>query len=259
MLSKDWLVNRWVKSGLRSGDTVLLHLDIVRTLIDMRQNGFKPSAIDVLDSFIDLVGEDGTCLFPSFNFDFINAGTFDILNTPSHSGVVSELARISNRSIRTTHPVYSFSVIGKHANLFQKLNNVSAYGKGSPFDLLKELDGKIAVLDLDENTSMTFHHHVEEMLQVPYRYVKEFSGSYIDAKRQKSTRSCSIYVRRLEEKIVTSLNPVGELLWEKRVYSGFKEYTGTGLRVSRAKEIFKTVEKLILSGNALNMLYVVGD
>ena len=95
MLSKDWLVNRWVKSGLRSGDTVLLHLDIVRTLIDMRKNGFKPSAIDVLDSFIDLVGEDGTCLFPSFNFDFINAGTFDILITPSHSGVVSELARIS--------------------------------------------------------------------------------------------------------------------------------------------------------------------
>jgi len=43
------------------------------------------------------------------------------------------------------------------------------------------LDGKIRVFDLDNQSSMIFYHHIEEMCGVSYRLHKEFTGHYTDA------------------------------------------------------------------------------
>ena len=83
------------------------------------------------------------------------------------------------------------------------MDNVSGYGADSPFGMLRDLDGKIAVLDIVENGSMTFHHHVEEMMLVDYRYMKYFEGDYIDSTGLKTKKSYSIYVRDLESKVET--------------------------------------------------------
>ena len=43
------------------------------------------------------------------------------------------------------------------------MNNISAYYEESPFAFLARVEGKIASLDLEDQGSMTFYHHVEEM------------------------------------------------------------------------------------------------
>ena len=174
----NWLKNRWMESGLMKGDLVLLHSDIMRTLVLLKQEGFPPSVDLVLESLLETIGEQGTLILPLFNFDFTKGMTFNLLSTKSHMGALTEAGRKYKGSVRTGHPIYSFCAIGAQSSEFEGINNYSGYGKDSPFAKIIALDGKIAVLDLEENLSMTFHHHVEEMKSVSYRYQKNFTKFY---------------------------------------------------------------------------------
>ena len=127
----------------------------------------------------------GTLIIPLFNFGFTKGETFDINSTPSKMGVLTEFFRKNYNIIRTGHPIYSFGVVGSKNNKFLDLDNYSGYGEDSPFGVLKDVKGKIAILDLDDQHSMTFYHYIEEINNVKYRYFKKFSGNYIDKNQQK--------------------------------------------------------------------------
>lgn len=169
-------------------------------------------------------------------------------------GVLTERFRIDYKILRTKHPVYSFAVIGKDVNRFKK-NNFSAYGEESPFQVLKDLNGKIAILDLPEQKSMTFYHHIEEMNNVEWRYHKIFEGFYEDFENKKTKQKYSIFVRNLEKGITTHVNPAGELLWSEGLYQGSRPNTGSGLRVVNANQMFEFISKLIIQKKALGILY----
>ena len=259
MNAVNWLKKRWLSAGVEEGDTLLLHSNIMRTLGVLRRNGYEPSANAILESFIQSVGGQGTLVFPLFNFDFTSGVQFDIRTSKSHMGALTEEARNHPDAVRTGHPIYSFCAIGKHASKFEGLDNVSGYGADSPFAMLRELDGKIAVLDIIENGSMTFHHHVEEMMLVNYRYMKYFEGDYIDSTGLKTKKSYSIYVRDLDSKVETNLEPIGVKLWEASIYKGDLPNTETGLRIASANEVFEFVSNVIAEGNALGNLYEIGS
>ena len=252
----EWLKSRWLSAGIESGDVVLLHSNILRTLGLLKRNSFQPSVDVILESFIQAVGKNGTLLFPVFNFDFTSGVTFDIRSTKSHMGALTEAARNHPNAERTGHPIYSFCAIGALAYKFKEVDNVSGYGVDSPFGILRELDGKIAILDVME---MTFHHHVEEMMSVNYRYMKYFEADYIDRDGLKNRKSYSIYVRDLEKKVETNLEPIGNKLWEASIYKGDLPNTETGLRVARANDVYDFVSSVITEGKALGNLYQIGD
>ena len=151
MNTVDFLTTQWKLSNLKEGDTILLHSSLKNISQYLHKNGFKFSVEDIFKSFQMAVGDNGTLLFPLFNFEFPNTSFFDIRNTKSHMGSLSEYARNFSGSIRTGHPIYSFSVIGKNAHYFKDVDNLSGYGKDSPFAILRELDGKIGVLGLEEH------------------------------------------------------------------------------------------------------------
>mgnify|MGYP001465519010 CR=1 FL=1 len=127
----------------------------------------------------------------------------------------------------------------------------------SPFDILRKLDGKIAVLDLDENKSMTFFHHVEEMNSVDYRFSKKFKGKYIDKDGKETEQTYAVYVRDLKKNIETNLNRLGKKLWEENIYIGDMPNIATGLRVCRANRVYEYVNNLIVIGEALGNLYEI--
>lgn len=252
LLSKEWQ-----KSGLFKGDTVLIHTSLRRTLSRYSDMGYAITPHDVLDSFLDALGSSGTLLLPLFNFEFPKGVTFDIRNTPSQMGALTEAGRKHPDAVRTGHPIYSFAVIGKMAHLFKDVDNFSGYGKDSPFKMLRDLDAKIAVLDLMDQNSMTFYHHIEEMNEVPYRYHKEFTGQYIDWQGNETTRTYGLFVRDLEKGVLTHVNPMGELLWENGLYSGFPPKIDAGLRVISANRMFSFVSNYIQSGLAKGLLYAI--
>ena len=237
------------------GYLLLLYSDIMRTLFLLKQEGFRPLVDLVLENLQETIGEQGTLILPLFDFDFTKGITFNLLSTKSHMGALTEAGRKYQGSVRTGHPIYSFCAIGAQSSEFEGIDNYSGYGKDSPFAKIIALDGKIAVLDLEENLSMTFHHHVEEMKSVPYRYAKNFTGKYIDKDGVLLQKTYSMYVRDLDSNVETLLNPIGERLWSEGIYKGFKPKHQSGLRVGNAREIFRYVSNVIDCGEALGSLY----
>ena len=249
------LSQRWVRSGLARGDVFLLHSDVRRLLTEFKKKKIELDSSIIINSFLDVIGKNGTMLMPLFNFaDFIENKFFSLQNSKSMMGILTEKFRIDYKILRTKHPVYSFAVIGKDSNKFKK-DNFSAYGKDSPFQVLKDLNGKIAILDLSEQKSMTFYHHIEELNNVEWRYHKIFEGIYEDFENKKTKKKYSIFVRDLNKGIITCVNPAGELLWSQGLYQGAKPNTGSGLRVVNTNQMFEFISKIIIKNEALGILY----
>lgn len=257
MSDLDYLTEQWRASGIEDGDTVLVHSNIKRTLLEARHRGLRLKSEDLVRSFLSAAGPEGTVLFPLFNFDFTRGVPFDIKTTPSQMGAMTNAARLMEGAVRTGHPIYSFAVLGAKAQLFAGVNNKSGYAEDSPFGMLKRLDGKIAVLDLPDQHSMTFYHHVEECMQVPYRYFKDFTAPYTGSDGVTAERTYSLYVRDLEMGVCTHVDPCGELMWQAGLYHGSRPLQGSGLRTIRAQQVFAFVKDLIERGQALNNLYVI--
>ncbi len=245
------LVQNWRNCGIHPGDIVLIHSSLKRSLQMYHTN---PQA--VMESFLEAVGSSGTVLFPLFNFDFTKGVPFDIRSTPSQMGALTEAARIYPNAVRSGHPIYSFTAIGVHAEEFS-VDNFSGYGPDSPFAILRQLYGKIAVLDLDDQNSMTFYHHIEEMHEVPYRWHKKFTGPYTDAQGVTSERTYGLFVRDLDEGVLTDVNPMSEILWEKGLYCGEHPKQGIGLRTIFVNALYDAVSEVITTGRALGLLYSI--
>jgi aminoglycoside 3-N-acetyltransferase len=226
-------------------------------LIESRRAGLTISPAEILDSFLDAIGPKGTLLLPVFNFDFTSGVDFDIRNSPSQMGALTEAGRLRKDAVRTGHPIYSFAVIGNKSNEFKGVDNQSGYADNSPFGILKRLNGKIASLDLEDQNSMTFYHHIEEIKNVDYRYFKTFTGNYIDWDGVLNEKAYKLFVRDISRGVKTDVNQAGELLWQAGLYKGFRPKVDTGLRVINAVEMFDFVENLIDDGRALGTLYTL--
>ena len=248
---KSTLVQHWRNCGVNQGDVLLVHSSLRRVL-----RAYEVMPKDVMESFLEAVGSAGTILFPLFNFDFTKGTPFDIRNTPSQMGALTEAARTHPNAVRSGHPIYSFAAIGAQADRFN-VDNFSGYGPDSPFAVLRELNGKIGVLDLPDQHSMTFYHHVEEMHDVPYRFHKTFTGQYTDFEGNTTDREYGLFVRDIEKGVKTDVNPMGEILWEKGLYQGDRPGSGSGFRTIFAAEMYEAVGGVIQSGNALGLLYSI--
>jgi aminoglycoside N3'-acetyltransferase len=247
----------WQNSGIEQGDTILVHSSMRRTYRELHERGMNMESTLILDSLLGVLGSKGTLILPLFNFDFPTSKFFSMNDTSSQMGRITEDARLNYSGIRTGHPIYSFYVIGHHQQEFSGIENKSGYGEDSPFAKLLELDGKIGVIDLDDQDSMTMYHHVEEKLGVSYRYHKEFGGNYVDSKGESSFKTFSVFVRDLEQRVKTNVNNMGEILWQEGIYTGSRPGTGNGLRVGKAREIFLRTSQEIEAGKALGTLYSI--
>ena len=253
------LSENWARCGVNSGDLLLVHSNIKRTLVTARLEGVQLTPDNILDSFLDCLGSSGTLILPLFNFNFPNKKKFDIRNTSSQMGALTEVARKRHGVVRTGHPIYSFAVLGKEKNMFDGVVNESGYGEDSPFGLIHKLNGKISSLDLDDQNSMTFYHYVEESLRVDYRYFKKFEGTYTDKFGNEDMRKFKLYVRDTERNVLTHVNPAGELMWKNGMYCGNRPKEKSGLRTVEAKIMYDFVADLIKNGSAEGNLFIYGD
>lgn len=255
----EHLAENWKSCGVEKGDMLLLHSNIIRTLYEARRLGIKISAEDILESFLLALGSRGTLLLPLFNFDFPASKCFDLRHTPSQMGALTEIARLRADSIRTGHPIYSFAALGHSKEQFSSIDNKSGYGADSPFGLLHRLDGKIASLDLDDQSCMTFYHYVEESNNVNYRYFKNFIGTYTDENGIETEKTYKLFVRDLKRNVTTYVNPTGDLLWKKGYYKGFRPNEGPGLRTIKANDMYNFASNLIMQRKAEGNLFIFGD
>ncbi len=211
MLTFDNLVEEFRAIGINAGDTLLVHSSYKSF------GGVENGPQTVIDALLDVLSDDGTLIMPAFNFDFCKGEPWDVRHTPSHMGIITELVRQDPRSLRVFHPIYSFSIIGKRAEYLTKERYKSSYELNSVFGKLCQLDGKIMVIGLSYNDSMTFFHHVEELEGVDYRYLKTFTGMVTDENGHSYEDSFQMLVRDTDQGVETMVDPMGNLAEEKGV------------------------------------------
>lgn len=251
------LTGYWNNSGIAEGDTVLIHSSLARTLRFLATRGVKPEAGLVIESILEQIGKDGTLIFPLFNFDFPETKFFSIIDTPSQMGILSEFVRLNYEGVRTGHPIYSFYAIGQNSQEFEAIDNVSGYGSDSPFAKIIQMKGKIAVIDLEDQNSMTTYHHVEEMMNVDYRFHKTFEGLYENRAGKSQLKSYTLFVRDIDQGVTTDINRMGEILWNEGLYSGNRPGVANGMRTIFANQLFERTAREISEGRALDTLYSI--
>lgn len=254
----DSLVENWRRCGVEDGDVLLVHSSLKRLFNKVKADfGILITPNDVFDSLRTALGKEGTLILPLYNFDFPQSKFFSMAETPSQMGALTEIGRNHPDAVRTGHPIYSFSVIGKRSKEFENIDNKSGYGADSPFAKIKELGGKIGIIGLSDQNSMTSYHFVEEQNLVDYRYFKNFEGRYVDAKGAESNKEYSLYVRDLEKGVKTDVDRMMEYLWEVGAFKGERHDEGYGMRTIAFNTLYDETEKKIQTGQAINFLYSI--
>ena len=155
--------------GLKVGDVVMVHSSLKS--FGKVENG----ADSVIDALLSVLGRDGTLVMPTFTWDSFHnktAGVFDIANTPSETGIITEVFRKRKGVLRSSHICHSVAAYGAHA-IDVLGDGISPFARNSPFERLYDLNASILLLGVSFN-ACTALHAVEEQMQVPYRYYRDF-------------------------------------------------------------------------------------
>lgn len=183
--------------NIMKGDRVFISSAVRQLIRICRENGDDEDLNVLIDAFINAVGEEGTVIFPTYNWDWCKGCDFDYIHTPSQVGALSSTALGRSDFKRTRHPIYFFAVWGRDQEYLCNLENKSAFGADSPFAYFVEKNVKNVIINVEFKHSFTFVHFVEEQLweSVSYRYMKNFRANYIDEFGEVSKRVYSMMVR----------------------------------------------------------------
>ncbi|MCX5847517.1 MAG: AAC(3) family N-acetyltransferase [Deltaproteobacteria bacterium] len=238
MLTKQQLQSQLAKTGIRRGDHIMVYSSY-KSL-----GGVEGGVDTVIDAFLELVGPEGNALFPTFNFrSWTENHYFDINETPSDVGAISEVARLRKEAVRTPHPIYSFAAIGKHAEEYEQCDDIEAYGENSVFSLFHKMNGLIISIGLEWNSTFSNHHYVEYRNGVHYRKVKGFSGIYVDKNNQAQIKTYTMYVRRTL-KVKTYIVPAMSELYARKIIEAV-DVGSTKVHFCRASTFFDHMGEII--------------
>ena len=212
-LTKQEIITAYRDCGVRTGDTLMLHSDaIVLSQIAVPDNEEKFQVC--FQALKEVVGETGTLILPTFTYSATKSEVFDIDNTPSSVGVFTEFFRQQPEVLRSGDPIFSIAAWGADAGRLVESDPKDAFG---PHSLFAELDKSNTWLGcMGCPFVVTMIHYVEQLVDVPYRYKKQFPASVIKhGARSEFTQS--YYVRDLDQPSRIDWGAIRKLLSDQHV------------------------------------------
>ena len=207
---------------INRGDNIFVTSDVKQLLYSLVSEGDDTDLNILIDGIIDIIGEEGTLVFPTFNWDFCKGVPFDIKKTPCKTGSLGKIALKRDDFRRTKHPLYSFAVWGKGQDEMCSISNKSSFGSDSPFTYMTEHEFKNLFIDKDLGHSFVYVHYCEEQTGITYRYLKDFTADYIDEDGTVSKKTYSMNVRDLDLDVTNRIDDFIEEFLEKDVMEQFK-------------------------------------
>jgi aminoglycoside 3-N-acetyltransferase len=203
--------------GIEAGGVVLAHADaIVAAQFAAAPGVTKEQRLDLLLEAIEAaIGADGTLVMPAFSYSFTKGEVFDVRNTPSAVGLLSERFRTQTAVLRTADPIFSFACRGARAREFVALPAGECFGAESVFAAAHRLNAHIVEVGCSLTRGGTFAHYVETAHGVDYRYKKTFSGVVIEEDGRKSECSVVYNVRDLTRKSEADLRRLQKRLTDE--------------------------------------------
>ncbi|NLG05924.1 MAG: AAC(3) family N-acetyltransferase [Clostridia bacterium] len=196
--------------SFQKGDGIFLTSDVKQLLYSCIEHDDDTDLNVLLDSLIEIIGEEGTIVIPTFNWDFCKGIDFDYAKTPCKTGSIGKIALKRSDFKRTKHPIYSFAVWGKGQEELCAMDNKSSFGADSPFTYVTKHHFKNLLIDKDCQHSFVYVHYVEEQVGITYRYIKDFTANYTDENRVTQKRTYSMNVRDLSKDVFITIYPLEE-------------------------------------------------
>ena len=184
--------------NIKNGDIVLLSSNLMKTIYCAKKYEKEFDYNKFIDSFLEVIGTNGTLLIPSYNWDFCKGIAFDYKNTISKTGILADEAMKRADFKRTLHPMYSHVIWGKDKDYLCSLDYMDAFGPDSIFAYLYENNAKNIGIDVDLDGCFSTIYFFEQKYGVPYRYKKYFKSTYIDDNCNNLKKTYSMNVRYLE-------------------------------------------------------------
>ena len=172
--SKQDIIDSYRRIGIRNGDTIYVTGNL--SLLGLMDASSKGEMLrEHEEALKEVVGEDGTIVFPTHSFYLCNTDqVFDLDRTGSETGVLSEYLRVSAGAVRQFHPFSSRAAIGSRASEICDSKSRQSFGYGTPFQTMIDRDARFVSIAMAPNLNCSIVHQAEMVVGVPYRYTKEF-------------------------------------------------------------------------------------
>jgi aminoglycoside 3-N-acetyltransferase len=172
--------------GIQEGDVILVHSSLSSL------GHVEGGADAVVDALLATVGASGTVAVPTHTWDTVNAEqpVFDVRESPSTVGLITETLRRRPAAVRGLHPTHSCAAIGPMAEALSRGHEtqVTPCGSKSPYQRLMDCGGEIAFLGVTLEVNTSFHA-LEEMACLPWLFDRFEQLWTIDGDRRLSVPS----------------------------------------------------------------------
>lgn len=169
------IVSKLSQLGLNKGDAVIVHC--AYSSLGHIEKGPE----GVIIAIEEVIGPGGTLVMPVFNWDILHHGDeiiYDIKNTPSKMGYLTEYFRTREGTAITRHLFNPLAVTGRLAKELVSCPNHSCWGEDSAFQILYNNNSAIIMIGVDYN-EVTMFHVAETIFGVPYRFTYEFPNAFL--------------------------------------------------------------------------------
>jgi aminoglycoside N3'-acetyltransferase len=234
--------------GLKQGMTVFVH-----SAADNLNLAFP--FYRVLPILQDVVGKEGTLLFPCWHFNYRaeeylkKGGLFDVKRSPSVMGLLPELARRMKDARRSLHPVNSVVALGTHAEELTRdhINSVYPDDENSPFYRIVNYGGIIIGLGVSTE-HMSFVHCVEDIMKERFPVKTRTDELYTSRVRDEKGSIMEVMVKAAHQQI--RLRNIEAYIRKNIPPSICRDFriNGTKYFVADAANLFDKMHELALKG-----------
>lgn len=182
------LVKNLRNMGITAGDTLLVHSSMSK--IGYLEGG--PAT--VVKALLTVLGPEGNLLMPSSPViglakDYMQKEpVFDLLNTPSRAGAITEYFRRMDGVKRSFHPLEPVCATGPFAAFFtgEHFGEPTPYSEKSPFYRVAEAGGKVLLIGVTLNQASSSLHLLDDLIQkkFPVYVADKYRAMMIDEEGQ---------------------------------------------------------------------------
>ena len=183
-LTKEDILQDLKQIGIVSGDILMVHS--AQSRIGKLAEGPKT----LVDALLEAVGPEGHVLMPTspnnvYQLNYIrNTPFFDVRNSPSMTGKITEYFRTLPNAVRSLSPTEPVSCIGPRAKYFTEghFNQLTPYNENSPFFKVSQEGGKLLYIGVTLSMAGTNLHTLEDAVdfKFPVYYKDTFDFKVID-------------------------------------------------------------------------------
>lgn len=157
----DDIISIMEKCGIKPGRPLVVH-SAMGSLYN-----YVGTADELIDKIIDYLGPDGTLCMPAYPKNkFDDTQVFDVRNTPSAAGYLTEVFRKRAGVKRSLNQLHSVCAIGRDADLITGEHHLSktCFDEHSPYYIIGQLDGYSMSIGMPKWFVGTGEHVCESLL-----------------------------------------------------------------------------------------------